>query len=118
MDSKEIAVDKNISTKLEAEKFQRDDTWDPEDEFKEVDYSSGDMTNEKFTPQAYQPEKQNYKPVQRIRASDKYHSTAKKVKLNTNKRREEIKKKLNDPKTLRDYIIVQELLNEPKAFRI
>ena len=118
MDSKQAAFDKNLSTKLEAEKFQRDDTWDPEDEFKEVDYSSGEMTHKEFTPEAYQPVKQSYKPVQRIRASEKYHSTAKKVELNTNKRREAIKKKLNDPQTIRDYIIVQELLNEPKAFRI
>lgn len=118
IDSKEAVADKNLDTKLEAEKFQRVDTWDPEDEFKEVDYSTSEMIQNKFTPRQYQSKSKDLEPVQRIRASEKYHSIAKKVEHNTNKRRKEIKKKLNNPKTIRDYIIVQELLNEPKAFRI
>ena len=105
--------------KLPEEKKQyveEESSWDPEQEFGSVYKQTKERP--KYEPKVYKMPEKFVSTEGNIRASEKYHSFDEPKLVRENSRKREIKAMFKDPKTIRDYIIVQELLNEPKAFRI
>ena len=115
----ETANPKVQQFKLQGEKKQyieEESSWDPEEEFGTVFKKTKERP--KYEPKVYKMPEKFVSTEGNIRASEKYHSFDEPKLVRENSRKREIKAMFKDPKTIRDYIIVQELLNEPKAFRI
>ncbi|MGD8780108.1 MAG: hypothetical protein PVH88_14230 [Ignavibacteria bacterium] len=109
-------------------KTEEENTWDPESEFLGGTKPSQPKTRQiekkssKIESQ-YKPSWQqvNYDKLTRseIKELDK-ETTLKefsKTKVSVNKKALEIKTKLNSPTTIREYILISEILNKPKALR-
>jgi hypothetical protein len=96
--------------------YQKESSWDPEEDYD--DYFT--KTLKKATPaiSEFKAPKSILKLDDKIPGLKNIPAFEQNIPVKENLRRKNIKSKLKDPKSLRDYIIVQELLNEPKAFRI
>jgi len=93
-------------------------TWDPEKEFytklnvrekstkKPVEKSIPNISFDKLNPIELRKKKQIVKPETRKKEKSFYHN-----------RSSDIRKKVNNPESIKEFIIISEILNKPKALR-
>ena len=100
------------------EKDKEIETWNPEAEFNKTDVKPPPVV-ETLTKEPSRFERLQsveFTPLKENRHTDLLYTEKAKI-IKRNIRREEIINRLKNPKTIRDYILVSEILGKPKALK-
>ncbi len=101
--------------KYYGEKDDNQQSWDPEAEFSDADPKSVTETPAKVPSNYEKLQSAEFTPLDSHKKIDLLHQEEAKI-AKLSKRQQELIKKLKDPKSLRDYVLVSEILGKPKAF--
>ena len=90
-------------------------SWDPAAEFGEAEKVPAVETTKKESTRFERMQSAEFTPLDKNKDYSVLETDVKKS-TKSNKRKREIISKLRNPKTIRDYILVSEILGKPKAF--